>query len=801
MYCSHCGKKLIEGSRFCSSCGHPVYLEQGELSGQSDGQGPEQRPVISPERPAGTANPGQNWSETNKSRTETGQKADASSAEQRVRTQEGARPQDKLRTGSKKKIVFGVLIMLLIAGIGVGGYFGLREYQYRSTMSATESALADRNYNEAITLLENLIQMRPEKSDNYLMLAQAHLELENLYGAKQALENGYAATGDETLQNVSLWGPIPAFEAAIWASESLPLTRQEYYFGQQDIVQGCIIAFGNIMFVMNYYFDSVGNVEHVAMTDYTNNMLGTANGGGVNQAVWETGWPFIGEPDMSWDYTHDTSGNTISAEMDGESIPISKDTAGSVVLGNGDEQITIRYNDERRPSQISFYGGTYYNFIYQEDGGCVAEYSNEDYRCEFDKNGLFTALVGDDADDFTLKLDSQNRVESMEMEDRSYQYNYSETGYLVRTAMCNSDGEETFSEELSYDDSGNLIQIIRHHDQEYISNYQMEYDSNGKLSRVTVSDSDQNITLDTVYEYGQDGRLEYSVSRHHLTSEEADDFITTSVPVYDEYGVIERYTGGKAVYIPGTYTGSADGFGGKVTVEVTVNYMQITNVEVIEENETAGIGPKAFETLISEMLDSGSPNVDTVTGATVSSRAFLEAVDNALRDAQLSHPEAIFDELDGKTFTLMSGVGNWYTKITFDQGGLFQGTYYDLNMGEAAEEYPNGTCYVADFNGTMGNVEQIDEYTYSMKVVDLFFDTPVNGEEVTNGVRYVEAPYDIMCDDMFELYCPGRSTADLEEVFMTWLRMPMAWNEDPEVLPVYGLFSLRTGEGFFCSDG
>ena len=158
------------------------------------------------------------------------------------------------------------------------------------------------------------------------------------------------------------------------------------------------------------------------------------------------------------------------------------------------------------------------------------------------------------------------------------------------------------------------------------------------------------------------------------------------VPVYDEYGVIERYTSGQAVYNPGTYTGSADGFGGEVTVEVTVDYMKITNVEVIEEHETAGIGPKAFEALIAEMLDTGSSSVDSVTGATISSKAFMAAVDDALDAARLfpedsqTYPEAIFDELDGKTFTLTSGVGNWHTEIVFDEGGLFQGTYYDLSL-------------------------------------------------------------------------------------------------------------------------
>lgn len=771
MYCPQCGEKLRDGARFCPSCGYPVHLLQDEISKHSDEQGPEQRSTVSSARPAG-------------------------------RTEDVGHPYEKSK--GNKRILIGFLVVLLTVGIGIGGFFGIREYQFQNTLSDAGKALAGRNFEEAITLLEDTIQMRPQRSDSYLTLAQAHVELGNLYAAKHTLDDGYAATGDETLQCVSLWGPLPAFEVAMWASESMPLTRQEYYFGDQDFVQGYIRAYGNIMFVINYYFDRTGNVVHAAMTDYTNSLLGVS---GVNRTVWETGWPFMGEPDISWNYDYDTTGNIISADMNGDVITISEDVENNVVLANADDQIIVRYDSENRPVEIVFYDGTGYDWNYREDGSYIAEDSDADYQFEFNDDGLFIALIGDDADAFTLKLDSQNRVESVDMEDNFYQYNYSETGYLDRLAVCDGNGSEVFSEDFSYDNSGNLIQMTQYTDQEHTYTYQMEYNSMGKLIKITFSDSDQNILQDTVYEYEQDGRLEYYVlNLHSVPSDGSDDILMVYIPGYDEYGMIERYTSGQAVYTPGTYIGSADGFGGEVTVEVTVDYMKITNIEVVEQNETAGIGPKAFDTLTSEILNTGSPNVDSVTGATISSQAFLDAIDDALQEARLyqensqSSRPAIYDELDGKTFIMASGVGNWSTEITFDVDGLFQGTYHDFDMGDTATEYPNGTCYVSGFSGTMGNVEQIDENTYSMEIVDLFFDELPDGGEITDGVRYVEATYDIEYGDTFELYCPGRSTADLSEEFMTWLRMPLAWAEDPEVLPVYGLYNLRNGDGFFSND-
>ena len=202
-------------------------------------------------------------------------------------------------------------------------------------------------------------------------------------------------------------------------------------------------------------------------------------------------------------------------------------------------------------------------------------------------------------------------------------------------------------------------------------------------------------------------------------------------------------------------------------------------------------------------------DVDVVTGATVSSQALIDAVEDALIAARFNRTqvdnqqgiETIFDELEGKTFTLSSGVGNWYATITFDVDGLFQGNYYDLNMGEVGDGYPNGTCYLSSFNGTMGNVEQINSDTFSMEVVDLFLDALANEGEITDGIRYVEADFDIEYGDEFMLYLPGRSTADLPEEFLSWVSMPLAWTEIPPTLPVYGLYCLRNGNGFFSSDG
>lgn len=79
-----------------------------------------------------------------------------------------------------------------------------------------------------------------------------------------------------------------------------------------------------------------------------------------------------------------------------------------------------------------------------------------------------------------------------------------------------------------------------------------------------------------------------------------------------------------------TLTGTAKGFGGDVTVTVTVNGKDITKVEAVGESETQGIGSNAIEQLPALIEKADSTEVDGITGATVTSNAVKEAVNNAL---------------------------------------------------------------------------------------------------------------------------------------------------------------------------
>lgn len=114
-----------------------------------------------------------------------------------------------------------------------------------------------------------------------------------------------------------------------------------------------------------------------------------------------------------------------------------------------------------------------------------------------------------------------------------------------------------------------------------------------------------------------------------------------------------------------TYEIEVDGYADKITVATTMNGDEIENVEVLEHNETDGIGSVAVEELPPSIVDSQSLGVDTVTGATITSNAILEAVEQAaaeagadveaLKNAEVE--EVVGEEVNEETDVVVIGGG------------------------------------------------------------------------------------------------------------------------------------------------
>lgn len=83
----------------------------------------------------------------------------------------------------------------------------------------------------------------------------------------------------------------------------------------------------------------------------------------------------------------------------------------------------------------------------------------------------------------------------------------------------------------------------------------------------------------------------------------------------------------------GTYTATVDGHNGPLEVEVVVEDGTITEVNILDHEETEGLADSALSDVPAAIVENNSVNVDTVSGATVTSDAIIEAVEAALADA------------------------------------------------------------------------------------------------------------------------------------------------------------------------
>lgn len=76
--------------------------------------------------------------------------------------------------------------------------------------------------------------------------------------------------------------------------------------------------------------------------------------------------------------------------------------------------------------------------------------------------------------------------------------------------------------------------------------------------------------------------------------------------------------------------GTGQGIGGDLVVKVVLDGDLISNIEVLKENETPDIGGVALEKLPSMVVEAQSTDIDVVSGATITSKAFFAAVEEAL---------------------------------------------------------------------------------------------------------------------------------------------------------------------------
>jgi uncharacterized protein with FMN-binding domain len=89
-----------------------------------------------------------------------------------------------------------------------------------------------------------------------------------------------------------------------------------------------------------------------------------------------------------------------------------------------------------------------------------------------------------------------------------------------------------------------------------------------------------------------------------------------------------------SVYQDGTYKGSAEGYGGLITVQATIESDTITDIAILSAPNEDRTYLEMASTIVNDILKKQTVQVDTVSGATFSSAGIRGAVSNALNKAE-----------------------------------------------------------------------------------------------------------------------------------------------------------------------
>ena len=104
------------------------------------------------------------------------------------------------------------------------------------------------------------------------------------------------------------------------------------------------------------------------------------------------------------------------------------------------------------------------------------------------------------------------------------------------------------------------------------------------------------------------------------------------------------------------------------------------------------------------------------------------------------------------------------------------------------ETYPNGSAYVCEFSGKFTDIEQIDEYSYTMNLSEININSKKDSEWIQDGIRYIPSdPYGLEKGKDFIFYLPQTPLEGLSEEFLSWWPGRYLQEEEaPKTLSYYG---------------
>ncbi len=150
---------------------------------------------------------------------------------------------------------------------------------------------------------------------------------------------------------------------------------------------------------------------------------------------------------------------------------------------------------------------------------------------------------------------------------------------------------------------------------------------------------------------------------------------------------------GPISYTAGTYTGTGTGYNGEVTLDVTFSDSAITDIQVNTSGETAHVGTPAYDIMFADAIEANGSGIDSVSGATFTSRAIKDALNDAAEQAGVSNMDAF--KSNTVVHEAQDPIDVTYDVVIVGAGGA--------GMGAAAQAAMNGdTVLVIEKNAEIG---------------------------------------------------------------------------------------------------
>ena len=195
--------------------------------------------------------------------------------------------------------------------------------------------------------------------------------------------------------------------------------------------------------------------------------------------------------------------------------------------------------------------------------------------------------------------------------------------------------------------------------------------------------------------------------------------------------------------------------------------------------------------------NSGSTSGEDVSSGTVSSET---GSDKKTSPFPAPEPvgELVLPEELPENFVFDDGSGTWANYLAVSRDGSFISAYTDVSVEEVGLGYPGGTVYYCNHEDMFRDIQQVNDYTWTMTLEVEEGEMEFGENWLETGVLYVfTEPFGLTGGTSFSLYSPDTPLNELDENFLKWWPDNGKQTEEQATLGCWAICNDVMGYGFF----